>query len=61
MKLLPTCAPLSAEVNPLRADLTVEFWGDGKNAFVGVDTTELKLSESRSFKNGFVWLTYERV
>lgn len=34
--------------------------GDGKNAFKGVDTAELKLSESRSFKNGLVWLTYER-
>ncbi|MEP6661226.1 MAG: dihydrofolate reductase family protein [Acidimicrobiales bacterium] len=34
--------------------------GDGKNAFKGVDTSELKLSESRSFKNGLVWLTYER-
>jgi hypothetical protein len=33
----------------------------GKNAFKGVDTAELKLSESGSFKNDLVWLTYERV
>ena len=34
--------------------------GQGKNAFAGVDTTHLELSDSRSFKNGLVWLTYHR-
>jgi dihydrofolate reductase len=34
--------------------------GRGKNAFVGIDTAELELSEARSFKNGLVWLTYRR-
>jgi dihydrofolate reductase len=34
--------------------------GEGKNAFVGVDTKELELTEARSFKNGLVWLTYQR-
>lgn len=35
--------------------------GDGKNAFAGVDTARLELTESRSFKNGLVWLTYSRI
>jgi len=35
--------------------------GDGKNAFAGVDTAQLELTESRSFKNGLVWLTYSRI
>ncbi len=34
--------------------------GQGKNALAGVDTTHLELSDSRSFKNGLVWLTYHR-
>jgi dihydrofolate reductase len=35
--------------------------GEGKNAFAGVEMEQLELSESRSFKNGLVWLTYQRV
>jgi dihydrofolate reductase len=34
--------------------------GRGKNAFVGIDTADLDLSESRSFKNGLVWISYHR-
>ena len=34
--------------------------GSGKNAFAGVDTEQLELTEARSFKNGLVWLTYQR-
>jgi dihydrofolate reductase len=34
--------------------------GSGKNAFAGVDPSELHLVEAHSFKNGLVWLTYER-
>jgi dihydrofolate reductase len=34
--------------------------GSGKNAFAGIDTAQLDLSEARSFKNGLVWLTYQR-
>jgi dihydrofolate reductase len=34
--------------------------GEGKNAFAGVDTEEFHLAESNSFKNGLVWLTYQR-
>jgi len=34
--------------------------GNGMNAFAGVDRSQLELSEAHSFKNGLVWLTYER-
>ena len=34
--------------------------GQGKNALAGVDMTQLELSDSRAFKNGLVWLTYQR-
>jgi dihydrofolate reductase len=34
--------------------------GKGKQAFAGIDTAELDLSEARSFENGLVWLTYRR-
>jgi len=34
--------------------------GRGKNAFDGIDTALLDLSEAHSFKNGLVWLTYHR-
>jgi dihydrofolate reductase len=34
--------------------------GRGKNAFVGIDATDLDLSEAHSFKNGLVWLRYHR-
>jgi dihydrofolate reductase len=34
--------------------------GRGRNAFDGLDTAVLGLSEARSFKNGLVWLTYHR-
>jgi dihydrofolate reductase len=34
--------------------------GNGKNAFAGIDTAHLDLSEHRAFKNGLVWLTYQR-
>jgi dihydrofolate reductase len=34
--------------------------GAGKNAFIGIDTAQLDLSEARSFENGLVWLTYRR-
>jgi dihydrofolate reductase len=35
-------------------------WGQGKNALAGVDMTLLELSDSRSFENGLVRLTYQR-
>jgi len=34
--------------------------GKGKNAFAGIDTAELDLASAHSFKNGLVWLTYNR-
>ena len=34
--------------------------GRGKSAFAGIDTAELDLTETHSFKNGLVWLTYHR-
>lgn len=34
--------------------------GQGKNALAGVDATQLEVSDSRSFKNGLVWLNYQR-
>jgi dihydrofolate reductase len=34
--------------------------GEGKNAFAGVETAPLELSEAHAFKNGLVWLTYQR-
>jgi dihydrofolate reductase len=34
--------------------------GGGKNAFVGVTMTQFNLAEAHSFKNGLVWLTYQR-
>jgi dihydrofolate reductase len=34
--------------------------GEGKNAFAGVDMKQLELAEARSFKNGLVWVTYQR-
>ena len=34
--------------------------GDGQKLLAGVDTQDLELSEARSFKNGLVWLTYQR-
>lgn len=34
--------------------------GDGKKLLAGADTQGLELSEARSFKNGLVWLTYQR-
>jgi dihydrofolate reductase len=32
--------------------------GAGKNAFAGIDTAQLELSEARAFKSGLVWITY---
>jgi dihydrofolate reductase len=40
-------------VNPI-------FLGEGKNAFIGVETEQLELSAARPFKTGVVWLTYRR-
>jgi len=34
--------------------------GEGKNAFVGIDRSELDLVDAHSFKNGLVWLSYQR-
>jgi len=31
--------------------------GRGKNAFAGIDTAELDLSEAHSFESGLVWAT----
>jgi dihydrofolate reductase len=34
--------------------------GRGKSAFAGIDPAELELAEEHAFKNGLVWLTYQR-
>jgi hypothetical protein len=34
--------------------------GRGKRAFADIDTAELDLAEAHAFKNGLVWLTYQR-